>query len=284
MRTITATPGERLSAGTQVLVDGRMRPPVRPDRPLRPGRHAAQRLQAGRGASPSSRTPVRGLGGLAVALAAVLLSAATLRAGSIDVFLYTTGDLAAATVTAGSTLPLYTWLSTTDSPGVGGLFYTVECPDTSWSLATRDYVTYGWQDGTLYDRCTPTGDVSFPVDITNALFNLTPSTADFTFENSLADFGSTITGGTIETFALVVPNTPGVYTLHFGALDALDAAGAALTGDVGHDFMLTVAGPVPEPSAVLLLGLAGVALVGQHRRRRGHAAVHRARPRRQDPH
>lgn len=211
------------------------------------------------------RGPVRTL--LALAVAGLLLTAAALRA-DIDVSLFTAGDLSAATVWAGSTLALYTRLSTTPAEGVGGLFYTVEAPDTSWSIATRDYASYGWyhNDG-LFDQSTPVpATSSFPVSITDGLFALTPGTADFSFDTMLTPAGTTMSGGTIETFSLTVPLTNGVYELNFGVLDAFDGDGGALSGEAGHGFTVTV---VPEPSGLLLLGLATAVAAGRRRRRRG---------------
>jgi hypothetical protein len=205
---------------------------------------------------------------LALVLGGVILSAASLRA-DIVVSLYTAGDLASATVSAGSTLALYTSLSTTPAQGVGGLFYTIECPNTNWAIFDRDYASYGWyhNDG-LFDLSTPVpATSSFPVAITDGLFASTPGTADFTLNTSLDPAGTTMASGTVETFSLVVPSTPGVYTLNFGTLDALAGNGDALTGEVAHGFTVTVEGVVPEPGALALLGLAGAALAGRRRRR-----------------
>lgn len=197
----------------------------------------------------------------------MLLATATLRA-DIDVYLYTGVAQTSATVAPGATLNLYTYLST-DGEGVGGMFYSIECPDTSWSLNARDYASYGWyHDDGLYDNSTPVpADVTFPVAITGDLFIGTdPTAADFSLNTSRNPAGSTITSGTIETFALIVPTTPGVYVLDFGILDALDGVGGGLIGDLGHSFTVTVA-LVPEPSGLLLLGLATAGAAGLRRRR-----------------
>jgi hypothetical protein len=198
-----------------------------------------------------------------------LLAATAVRA-DIDVYLYTTGDLAAVSVAAGATLPLYTYLSTTPASGVGGLFYTVQCPDTTWSLAARDYVSYGWYEGDpSFDQSTPVpATTTFALAVTDDLFATTPGTADFSFSTSRNPAGTTITAGVIETFALVVPSTPGVYDLSFGVLDAFNGIGTVLGGETGHGFRVTVEAPVPEPSGLLLLALAGAGALGWRRPRR----------------
>jgi|GEM_PF-1732876 len=204
-----------------------------------------------------------------VLVAAVLLAAAAVVRADIDVYLYTGSSQDSATVTPGATLNLYTYLST-DGEGVGGMYYSIECPDTSWSLSARDYASYGWyHDDGLFDNSTPVpADATFPVAIAGDLFIGTdPTVADFSLNTSRNPAGSTITSGTIETFALIVPTTPGVYGLDFGILDALDGAGGGLIGDIGHSFTVTVAA-VPEPSGLLLLGLAVAGAVGLRRCRR----------------
>jgi hypothetical protein len=205
-----------------------------------------------------------------LALAGLLLCAPAALAVGITFDLYTTGNQSTAMVTAGGTLPLYVYLSTSPATGVGALFYTVECPNASWAIATRDYASHGWlhHDGT-YDHSTPMpADVTFPVAITSSLFaGYNPGVADFSFDTIRNPaYGATITGGVVETFTLVVPTTPGDYVLGFGDMSAYDGAGAWLADGIGHDFTVRVLA-VPEPSGLWLLGLAAAGAAGRRRRR-----------------
>ena len=195
-------------------------------------------------------------------LVGLLLCTATATAAPIDVYLYTEGDLTTASVLAGGTLSLYTYLTTTPATAVGTVFYTIECPDEWWSIAARDYDSYGWyQNDGDFDLSTPAAITpGSPVPITNDLYaGGNPTVADFSFD-TLRDgsLGDTITSGVIETFSLIVPTTPGVYELDFGMLDAFDGEGEGLEGEIGHSFLVTVW--VPEPSALVLLGLAGAGM------------------------
>ena len=268
-------PGAGL-AGAGSSVGGALRrsePSVRPagsDGPAR-GRSGTGLWAASKGTGSRGRSPARGrlARPLALHVAAALLLAVAAVGADIDVYFYTGANQSTATVVAGGTLDLYTYLDATE--GVGGMFYSVECPDASWSLSSRDYASYGWyHDDGLFDNSTPVpGDSAFPVPITSDMFfGFDPTVADFSLNTSRDPVGSTFTIGTIETFSLIVPTAPGTYVLDFGILDALDGLGGALLGEVGHSFTVTVVNPVPEPSGVLLLGLAVAGAACRRRPRR----------------
>ena len=171
-------------------------------------------------------------------------------------------------VAVGDTIDL--WVRATTDDSVVGVRYDVLLPTDDWSLTDNTYSTYGWKvnDG-LWDNSVPLETDSYPIIVTNTLYNTTPTDPDFHLETARSDFQPLSAGTwTMAAFTLEIPSdTPfGSYTISLANLYAYDAYGTPISVNAGYDFLLEVT-DVPEPATLALFGLGLAGLAARLRRR-----------------
>ncbi len=178
------------------------------------------------------------------------------------------GSQTSGSVMIGDTVDL--WVQATTDDSLVGVRYDVLLPTDDWSLTAHDYNTYGWKmnDG-LFDNSVPLETASYPIAVTNTLYDTTLTDPDFHLETVRSDFEPLPTGTcTMGDFSLLIPSdTPlGSYTISLRNLYAYEADGTPIGVSAGYDFLLEVT-EIPEPATLALFAL-GLAGLGARLRRR----------------
>jgi hypothetical protein len=225
-----------------------------------------------------------------------LLATASVRADLIGhIYLQSTLNQDYVTVRPGDTLNLWTEVLT-ESIDMSMLTYSIELPTNDWTLLSRNYGDQGWiaADG-VYDASAPLqGDLPLVIAEDLGLSGYTdyaPTVPDFwlstvseAFVASQGSYPYVPVGnheGRVEDFSVRVPNLPnGDYTITFGwdlsvplnplpALYAtdLDLMPIATPAEISWtSFTVRVDATIPEPCALPLFLLGGLALLGRRRR------------------
>jgi len=213
----------------------------------------------------------------AVVLVAVLVLGVTAAHATPTLYLYNDGLVTnTLTVAPGASFDLWVRMFLETDDTVLSSLYSVMLPESTWSLTDRDYTSYGW---VYLNGSVPQQGASYPVAVTDGLWDGTTAGPDFHFEGIHAvDFShfSVLTAGwhTTETFGLSLPSSiaEGTYYLSLVDLGGSNGDGDDTPFAAGPAFELTVDdgipdGVVPEPGTLALFGLGMAALVIRGRKR-----------------
>ncbi len=162
----------------------------------------------------------------------------------------------------GSSISLFTSVDT--DAGVEGFTYRAIVPTDGWTLLSRDYATYEWDQDGFFDFSSPQSG-NTPALITDDLFGGASSAFDYTFDSIGFDGQQTIihTGTfVVEDFEIMAPlDIPkGFYTILLADVQAFDGQGEINFAQLNIS-QLTV-NVIPEPGTWALFSMMIVAMAG----------------------